>query len=447
MPAPLVAIAAQAATSPKGRKAIIGAAIGGLLFLLVFITLLGGGAAGSSSSDTTPGDCGNPGGGATAQPVSNNDTSTDNPAAPPDGSAPTLPGTPQAGTGDATWLPWMPAQVGPYGKVAIANAAQVVKAATDSGLDAWGMSVGVMTAAGESGLRVLDKGDAAGADSRGLFQQRANGAWGSYADRMNPYTSSKNFFKVLMKVPGYRQLPPTIAAHRVQGNADPNHYTPYWGDAVRIVAALEKDPGLIGQLPISGGPGDGCGTTAQGNGSVTALQATVKSYAWPTGMGQDHLAQMPGYAAAVRQAQGRGQFYAHTFGELPIGRPEGDHCSAFVSLVITNSGWDTTYNNGGLVAKGAGFVPVQAAWMSQHWTRVGGPEVTESQLKPGDVGISNGAGLTHVWLYVGAIAGFQGHYAEASYSYGSHIGFAPQARNSATPPYASSGQTTWYRKG
>lgn len=442
MPAPIAVIAAQAAASPQGRKVILGAIAAAAVFCLLFVTVLGGGAIGSGP-ENTPGACGNVGGAATAQPVADNQT--DNPAPPAAGDSPSLPGAPQTGTGDATWYPWMPAQVGPYGKVAIANAAQIVKGATDSGLDSWGMAVGVMTAAGESGLKVIDRGDAAGPDSRGLFQQRANGAWGSYADRMSPYTSSKSYFEVLMKLRGYRQLPPTIAAHRVQRNADSNYYTPFWSDAVRIVAALLKDPSLITTLPVAGGAADGCGTIAQGNGSITALQATVKNYAWPTNHGQDHLAQTPGYAAAVKKAMATGQFAGHQAGE-PAGRPEGDHCSGFVSMVITNSGWDTTYNNGGSIAKGAGFVPKQLAWMSQHWTRVGGPNVTESQLRPGDVGISNG-GLTHVWLYVGQIAGFQGNYAEASYLYGSHAGFAPQARQSASPIYGSNGGTSWFRKG
>ena len=46
--------------------------------------------------------------------------------------------------------------------------------------------IGVQAAIGESTLRVIDFGDGAGPDSRGLFQQRANGAWGSYEDRMDP---------------------------------------------------------------------------------------------------------------------------------------------------------------------------------------------------------------------------------------------------------------------
>lgn len=119
----------------------------------------------------------------------------------------------------------------------LVNAAHVMNAAKALGLSQRAQTIGVMTAMGESSLRVLDRGDAVGPDSRGLFQQRAVG-WGSYADRMDPFISSTNFFKALTQVEGWETLPPTIAAHRTQRNADPYHYERYWDPAVAVVAAL-----------------------------------------------------------------------------------------------------------------------------------------------------------------------------------------------------------------
>ncbi len=58
------------------------------------------------------------------------------------------------------------------------NAAYIMNAAEALGLSQQGQVIGVMTAMGESSLQVLDRGDTAGPDSRGLFQQRGNGAWG-----------------------------------------------------------------------------------------------------------------------------------------------------------------------------------------------------------------------------------------------------------------------------
>ena len=120
----------------------------------------------------------------------------------------------------------------------LVNAALIMNAGQALGLNVRAQTIAVMTAMGESSLRVLDRGDAVGPDSRGLFQQRANGAWGSYADRMNPTISATNFYKALQRVEGWETLPPTIAAHRVQSNADPFHYARFWDDAVAVVTAL-----------------------------------------------------------------------------------------------------------------------------------------------------------------------------------------------------------------
>lgn len=139
----------------------------------------------------------------------------------------------------------------------LANAATIVRVGQALGVDARGQAIGVMTAMGESSLVALDRGDAAGPDSRGLFQQRANGAWGSYADRMDPATSATSFFRALLQVPGWETLPPTLAAHRTQRNADPYHYARWWDRALEVAAALSGDtvaglaPGT-GSLPCTG---------------------------------------------------------------------------------------------------------------------------------------------------------------------------------------------------
>jgi hypothetical protein len=160
---------------------------------------------------------------------------------------------------DANNLPKVP--VSGYDGEQLKNAALVVNAGKALGLSARGQTIGVMTAMGESALRVLDHGDGPGPDSRGLFQQRDNGAWGSYTDRMDPTTSATNFFKALQKVSGWEQLDPTMAAHRVQRNADPFHYQSYWPAAVEIVAALgdakTSDAGGESSCGIPGASGTG----------------------------------------------------------------------------------------------------------------------------------------------------------------------------------------------
>jgi hypothetical protein len=118
----------------------------------------------------------------------------------------------------------------------LANAAAIMNAGAALGLDTTGQVIGIMTAMGESSLKNLTYGDTAGPDSRGLFQQRDS--WGSLSQRMNPTTAATLFFQRLVNVPGWRQMPPSAAAHAVQRNADPNHYNRYFTPAQAVVAGL-----------------------------------------------------------------------------------------------------------------------------------------------------------------------------------------------------------------
>jgi hypothetical protein len=64
--------------------------------------------------------------------------------------------------------------VGDYSGVQLVNAAYIMNAGQALGLDAKGQAIGVMTAIGESSLSHR-QGRRRRTDSRGLFQQRANG--------------------------------------------------------------------------------------------------------------------------------------------------------------------------------------------------------------------------------------------------------------------------------
>lgn len=138
----------------------------------------------------------------------------------------------------------------------VQNAQAIMRAAKSVGLPVAAQLIGIQAAIGESTLRVIDDGDLAGPDSRGLFQQRANGAWGSYEDRMDPVISATNFFKSLQRVNGWETLEPSIAIHRVQRNADPNHYTKFRAQAAQIVKALGGETGSVidpsGSCPAEG---------------------------------------------------------------------------------------------------------------------------------------------------------------------------------------------------
>lgn len=145
------------------------------------------------------------------------------------------------------------------------NAAVIMGAASDLKLPIAAQILGVQAAIGESALKVVDHGDTVGPDSRGLFQQRASGAWGSYKDRMDPHTSATNFLKALQRVEGWQELEASQAIHRVQGNADPNHYSQYRSAAAAIVQALSSSD--LGDIDANGGCPDTAAATIGDLGS------------------------------------------------------------------------------------------------------------------------------------------------------------------------------------
>lgn len=150
---------------------------------------------------------------------------------------------------------------GGFNAAQLSNTTAIVGAAKTLGMDGKAARIGVIAAVAESDLTVLDHGDTAGQDSRGLFQQRENGAWGSYADRMDPHTSATNFFKALGRVTGWASLSETEAIHRVQANADALHYARFVprGDAAISAAGADIDFSGTGTAAEPVSNNDACG--------------------------------------------------------------------------------------------------------------------------------------------------------------------------------------------
>lgn len=126
------------------------------------------------------------------------------------------------------------------------NAATIVRTAEDLGFERDGQVLGVMAAMGESSLRNIDYGDwetsgvtnpdGSRTSSIGLFQQQS--WWGSAEQRMDPATSAGLFYARLARIPDWQRLEPSHAIHRVQINADAEHYADYAADAEAVVDAL-----------------------------------------------------------------------------------------------------------------------------------------------------------------------------------------------------------------
>lgn len=232
-----------------------------------------------------------------------------------------------------------------YDHEQLVNAAYIIQAGKELGLSLRDQTIGVMTAMGESSLRVIDHGDAAGPDSRGLFQQRDNGAWGSYEDRMNPFISATSFFRVLMTIDDRDTLEPTIAAHRVQRNADPYHYTPFWPKAVEVVEALAG---------VEVGAGEGGGSPADCGGTTPG---TVNPLGWAAPAAGPITS---GYGLRTHPVTGTSQLHAGV--DLAGGGCDGPIWAAQSGTVVT-SGFDSGGNGTIIIDHGGG---IQTAYLHMY---------------------------------------------------------------------------------
>ncbi|MPV36099.1 M23 family metallopeptidase [Georgenia subflava] len=281
------------------------------------------------------------------------------------------------------------AEINGYGGVQLANAAAIINAGADLGLSVRDQTIGVMTAMGESSLQVLDHGDLAGPDSRGLFQQRDNGAWGTYEERMDPTASATMFFEKLAAVADRGLLPPTIVAHRVQVNADPYHYERYWRDAVAVVNGLAGED--LAALAASAGPSP---CSALSVGAVTAEGWTspiLGNVRYSSAFGQ-------------RVHPITGQLTLHSGADLAA--PDGHPIYAAADGIVTVAGPSSGGNSGYMVAVDHGG-GVQSRyvhpWPSGILVRVGDVVTAGQQIaRVGSSGNSTGPHL-HFEIRVGGI--------------------------------------------
>jgi hypothetical protein len=119
------------------------------------------------------------------------------------------------------------------------NAKEIVEAGKELNLPPRAWTIAVATSLQESNLRNLGHlGQRNDHDSLGLFQQRPSTGWGTPEQIQDPNYSAKAFYQGLVQVPGWDQLPLTVAAQKVQVSAYPNHYAKHEAQAGDIVEAL-----------------------------------------------------------------------------------------------------------------------------------------------------------------------------------------------------------------
>jgi cell wall-associated NlpC family hydrolase len=115
------------------------------------------------------------------------------------------------------------------------NASIIIAVAKNMGLPPRAWMIALATAMQESTLRNLPYGDR---DSLGLFQQRPSQGWGSPQQVTDPVYATTIFLDRLERVPGWDQLPITVAAQTVQRSAFPDAYARWEGLAAQLVQVL-----------------------------------------------------------------------------------------------------------------------------------------------------------------------------------------------------------------
>ena len=118
----------------------------------------------------------------------------------------------------------------------VANADTIVRTTMATGRTTQAATIALTTAMQESALLNIDHGDAAGPDSRGLFQQRLQ-FYGDI-DVMDPASATRAFLDRLDTVSGWQSMPPAKAIQSVQRAAHPEMYAAWVGPAQGWADAL-----------------------------------------------------------------------------------------------------------------------------------------------------------------------------------------------------------------
>lgn len=126
----------------------------------------------------------------------------------------------------------------------IQNATAIINAAAQLHVPERGQTIAVMTALEASSLAIPSAQPTPGTSHSGLFGKGASQV--STAGQSDPTAAAQDFYRALIQVKGWQNLPPTLAAHAAQRNLDPEVYARWWAQAVTVVNALTTGTGAAG---------------------------------------------------------------------------------------------------------------------------------------------------------------------------------------------------------
>ncbi|GIH17932.1 hypothetical protein [Rugosimonospora africana] len=122
--------------------------------------------------------------------------------------------------------------------VQMGNARAIVQTGQQLNLPPRAWVIAVATSLQET--KLINYGDLGGAndhDSLGLFQQRPSSGWGTPDELTNPHYAASAFYNALVEVPGWQNLPLTVAAQDVQVSAFGDRYAQWEKQATDMVLA------------------------------------------------------------------------------------------------------------------------------------------------------------------------------------------------------------------
>lgn len=159
-------------------------------------------------------------------------------------------------------------------KEQIPNAKVIVATGVQMQVPPRGQVIALATALQESGLRNIDYGDR---DSLGLFQQRPSQGWGTREQILDPIYASTRFYKALISLKDWQDMPLTVAAQKVQKSGFPDAYAKHEPLATALQQAIAPNLGSTPAAPAGApataelGAGAGCVTQARaGFGDIPA---------------------------------------------------------------------------------------------------------------------------------------------------------------------------------
>jgi cell wall-associated NlpC family hydrolase len=162
-----------------------------------------------------------------------------------------------------SWQQWSAEQV--------TDAATIVRTGQAASVPQYGLIIAVATAMQESQLVNLPYGDR---DSLGLFQQRPSQGWGTPAQIMDPVYAAGQFYRRLLQVPSWQNLPLTVAAQDVQHSGAPAAYAKWQQPAAELVAHL-TGTGTATLLAASVAVAGSCGPGQVPAGTPATARAVI----------------------------------------------------------------------------------------------------------------------------------------------------------------------------